>query len=66
MCFLGSKIQQCYKTKISKIVNITSSAISKQWRLIKGIGCLQNLQPLLSLYLNDEIGYSTTVFKPVA
>lgn len=66
MTFLGSKIQQCYKTKISKMVNFTSSAVNKQCWLKKGIGCLKNkLQLLLSLYLNDEIGYST-VLKPFA
>ena len=32
----------------------------------KGIGFLKKLQLLFSLYLNDEIGYSTVVLKPVA
>lgn len=48
------------------MVNFTSSAVNKQCWLKKGIGCLKNkLQLLLSLYLNDEIGYST-VLKPFA
>lgn len=66
ICVFLFKSTASYKTKISKIVIlITSSAVNKRGQLRKGIGCLKKLQLLLSLYLNDETGYST-LLKPVA